>query len=305
MRELTGHAAIFHQCAPSRASFLFGRSPFVTQVLNNNNLGTRQAPAAAGWACTRLLQPHARQTDPLVFVCLPAPIPAVFQLFRNQGYVTYAGGKVFHADDPPSFTNVYNPNNVGETGDDCLGDSKAHFFPHVPAFAVCRTAMPINTLPDFVTANRAVQQLRAHVAANASAKFFLAAGFLKPHTPLHVQTQFFNLFGTGLPFNGVRELGSAVIRPVSSMSEYYFDRWSEIRGSKGTMQFTPYDPTTIQFRITARAGYLAALAQTDAACGLVLNELGALGLTDTTMVIVTSDHGYVRLVACLLARHRD
>ncbi|MEQ1646457.1 MAG: sulfatase-like hydrolase/transferase, partial [Pyrinomonadaceae bacterium] len=165
-------------CNPSRSSFLTGRYPTETKVLNNND--------------------YFRRIDP-TSVTLP-------QFFKNNGYVTLRAGKIFHGgiDDQvswteggeptdPNITERGNPNfrptrpansdpaqaqaagvNIADSGSDRIvvleGDGESH--------------------GDYRTASRAIDYINRY----KDSPFFMAVGLVKPHSAPTAPRKFFDLY---------------------------------------------------------------------------------------------------------------
>jgi arylsulfatase A-like enzyme len=149
-------------CNPSRTSFLTGRHPVTTGVLDN--------------------QAYFRAAHP-DWVTLP-------EHFRRHGYATLRTGKIFHGgiDDRGSW-------DVGAEPDGATP-------PRQPTTAAerqqrVRRSDAIVVLPgdgathnDYKTRQRAIELLGQH----ADKPFFLAVGFTKPHSPPTAPQSFFDLF---------------------------------------------------------------------------------------------------------------
>jgi uncharacterized sulfatase len=111
--------------------------------------------------------------------------------------------------------------------------------------------------------------------------FFLAVGFIRPHTPFVAPRRFF----------------SALDPSMIAMPEFYQARGEDVsrvpavalRPNNNVFRFQP--PTPSEAR-EARRAYLAATAWVDFQIGRVLAKLTELGLDDRTVVLLTSDHGY-------------
>ena len=120
--------------------------------------------------------------------------------------------------------------------------------------------------------------------------FFLAVGFLRPHTPLVAPQKYFDLFP-------LEQLELAVIKSTDqvdthlkaayqgdvftlSMGERMFKAISEAYGSQetGLKKWTQ--------------AYLACVAAVDDNIGLILDALDQSPLKDNTIVVLASDHGF-------------
>jgi len=144
--------------------------------------------------------------------------------------------------------------------------------------------------PDELNAQWAAQTLKKH-AKDASAKpLFLAVGFVRPHTPLHVPQEYFDLFPEDelqLP-EGIANDAEDTFLKTADPSDgkgkdkgyYYYKLLEESYGSAeaGIKQFL--------------RAYLASVAAVDECIGTVIDAVNESGLADNTIIIVTSDHGW-------------
>jgi len=253
-------------CNPSRVSMLTGRHPSTTGVIGNRT---------------------DFRTNHLDWVTLP-------QLFKQNGYASIRTGKIFHGgiDDAESWTeggdpsrgvapgamqrpaadelifvqNVLSPEDAEERrrygGSDrwiaLEGDGESH--------------------GDYRTASRAIEYLRRHT----NAPFFLACGFVKPHSPPTAPKRFYDLWDVNkipLPPN---------FAPRPTVPEG-FPRAS-IRPRNADL-FIGRDASETEAREMIRA-YLASSAWMDWNVGRVLSELDRLGLRENTIIVFWGDHGY-------------
>lgn len=238
----------FPLCNPTRASMLTGRRPMVTGVLGNR---TDFRAAHPDW------------------ITLP-------QLFKQNGYAAIRTGKVFHGgiDDAVSWTEGGDPGRplaaetpAGQTGARARnsdrwivleGDGEKH--------------------GDYLTADRAIRHLRE----NKDRPFFLAVGFVKPHSPPAAPKKFYDLWNVDdipLPVN---------FAPRPTVPEGFPK--ASIRPRNADL-FIGRDASEREAKEMTRA-YLASTAWMDWNVGRVVAELDALGLRDDTVVVFWGDHGY-------------
>lgn len=146
-------------------------------------------------------------------------------------------------------------------------------------------------MPDESYANWAVQRLHRHAAQQATdpetPPLFLGVGFIRPHTPLHVPDPYFERF----PLESIQ---LPVILDADTTDTFYRDIIPQ--EAKGLRYFrdlaTAYGSPEEGLRRYIQA-YLACVAFLDDQIGKVLRALEETGLADKTIVIVTSDHGYM------------
>ncbi len=241
-------------CNPSRASLLTGRRPDSLQLWN--------------------LRKHFRDEMPKV-VTLP-------QHFKQQGYFTQNIGKIFHnwrteiKGDPDSWSvpavmhfathGDDKPQVEGELPHNLVEDRKCE----------CRD-VPDEAYYDGRVAKLAVEAIRQR--KRAGEPFFLAVGFWKPHSPFNAPKRYWDLYP--------RE-------KISSPSNPDWPRaapriaWHNSREILGDPARTLSDQSVLEMR----HGYLAAISYLDAQVGRVLHELERQKLSDTTLIVFWSDHGF-------------
>jgi hypothetical protein len=106
--------------------------------------------------------------------------------------------------------------------------------------------------------------------------FFLAVGFYRPHTPYVSPSPYFDRY-------------DPVEMPVvHGWEEDQRDLPQDALGSHKA----EHDKLTDDLRRQALQAYFAAVTFMDAQVGRVLDALDELGLTENTIVVFTSDHGY-------------
>ena len=251
-------------CNPSRASMLTGRHPGTTGVLGNRT-------------DFRELHPD--------WVTLP-------QLFKQNGYVSLRTGKIFHGgiDDVASWTEG------GDTRRDLLeGDPAERRAGRQNAASETTTNDTRSARTrgsdrwivlegdgeshgDYKTADRAIRYL----SENKNKPFFLAVGFVKPHSPPSAPKRFYDLWDAEkipLPVD---------FAPRPTVPEGFPK--AAIRQRNADL-FIGRDASEKDAREMIRA-YLASTAWMDWNVGRVIAELDKQGLRDNTIIVFWSDHGY-------------
>ena len=238
-------------CGPSRASLMSGLRPSTTGIYGQIS-------------DDELRSAHSRLRD-LLF--LP-------EYFSRQGYKTMGVGKLFHQ---------HAPGGVFEIS----GGREAGFGPKPPerlqwdrqGTSTDWGAFPEadSLMPDFRTADWAVDMLeQAH-----DRPFFLAVGFLRPHVPWHVPTNWFDIH----PANNL------------TMPPYLPDDMLDVPPIGLRVADVPMMPTTEwaietdQWPAIVQA-YLASISFVDAQVGRVLDALENGAFAENTIVVLFSDHGY-------------
>lgn len=225
--------------------------------------------------------------------------------FKDNGYVTYSIGKVFHqmggtdvgSDNIASAWSepAWNPNHVGPYGPkgmerywqkyDSLkatGTDMRTLRAIPKVFYAEAPDIPDNHLPDGAMADKAVEMIKKFKSNNAN--FFLAVGFVKPHLPFVAPKKYWDLYDSDkieLAPNDFHPIGAPDYTLLQNIGIYKYE------------DAPPKDqkPTKAQ-ALKAVHGYLACISYVDAQFQKVIQELKNQGLYDNTIVVVYGDHGY-------------
>jgi iduronate 2-sulfatase len=261
----------FPLCNPSRASLLTGRRPSTTRVLGNR---------------TNFRELHPDWTT------LP-------QSFKNNGYVTVRAGKIYHGgyDDPKSWGAT---SDKGGPTDDGSGPAVGHTM----KIERVQIAQPNGVLPplpadnaraaysdrivvldgngeghgDYHTADRTIENLRKH----KDEPFFIACGFVKPHSPPTAPQKFFDLYDPKkikLP----PDFAAWPMVPEGFPSAAIRKRNADLFIGRGASEAEAKEVI---------CAYLASISWADWNLGRVIGELDRLGLRDNTIIVFAVDHGY-------------
>ncbi|MCU0472158.1 MAG: sulfatase [Bacteroidales bacterium] len=242
---------------PSRSSILTGMRPDETRVFN--------------------LQYHFRQDLPDV-VTLP-------QMFINNGYFVARVGKMYH---------YGNPGDIGNNG----LDDKVSWMERINPSGLDKTSLEldiINYTPqrglgsamaylsdskgkdvehtDGKVATETIKLLEKH----KNEPFFIAAGFYKPHTPWITPGKYFDMYNPEkISLPGISaETPDDYPEPALASTKPW-----------------PYFGITTSQAMECKLAYYAAISFVDAQIGKLLDALDSLGLSDNTIVVFWSDHGY-------------
>ena len=116
--------------------------------------------------------------------------------------------------------------------------------------------------------------------------FFMAVGFVRPHTPLHVPSHWFDLYDSdslSLPTFLDEDSADTFLAKQFDYIPKGFYRYRQLISS--------YNNKDEALRAWIHA-YLASVSAVDECVGVVIDALKSEGLWDDTIIIVTSDHGY-------------
>jgi iduronate 2-sulfatase len=249
-------------CNPSRSSFLTGRYPTQTGVMGNNDYFRRIHPE---------------------FVTLP-------EYFKNNGYSSLRTGKIFHGgiDDMPSWTEGGEPTDPGitergkpnatatprpSTTSTGAGLSQAEYSDRIVVLEGNGESHG-----DYKTATRAINYLEKY----KDRFFFLAVGFVKPHSPPSAPQKMFDLYDVNkmpLPVDFAVHPKAPEGFPDISIAQRNADL------------FIGRDASPEQAREMMRA-YYASTSFMDEQVGRVMDALNRLGLQKNTIVVFFGDHGY-------------
>lgn len=239
-----------------------------------------------------------------------AALTSLPEHFRNHGFLTLGTGKIFHTEeggagniakgfewmngpgmppneDPRSWSAGLSMAKVNDVANMFGCDiNKA-----VGATGACAVNASLDgtvanpqsdpQLCDRVIADDAVIKLRLaakHRAATGT-PFFLSVGFRKPHLPFRFPAPFLDLFPA-------EELIPVAAHPTLDAS---VPTLAHHDGAPQTSPFVAVSNTTAQ---RWRRYYYAAVSWMDTQLGRVLGELSALGLDESTLVVMHSDHGW-------------
>ncbi|HEY6169395.1 MAG TPA: sulfatase [Verrucomicrobiae bacterium] len=246
----------FPLCNPSRTSMLNGRFPTTTGVMENTT--------------------HFRTAHP-DWVTLP-------EHFKNNGYYAGKTGKIFHGslEDTKSWTEIADAKMPAGRGiKPAPGAAKKQVKGKQDPAQSDRIVVLDGDGEDHVdyyTALRGIELLEKHQGK----PFFIAVGFLKPHSPPTAPKKFFDLFDPAkieLPPDFAPHPTVPPGFPEASVPKRNGDL------------FINRDASPEAAREMIRA-YRASAAWTDWNIGRVLDALVRLDLADQTIVVFFGDHGY-------------
>jgi choline-sulfatase len=245
-------------CGPSRTSILTGHYPNATGTLTNRTSGFRGS-----------------YPD---LVSMP-------QLFRKNGYYSARVGKLYHMgvpgdmlmglpgrDDPLSWDQAINIKAPEQHADGIKEDLSPKVKSFGMKFFSVKAKGDDNVHHDGMAAQKAIQLL----GQLTDRPFFLAVGMVRPHVPLVAPADYFKPYKPKhmqLPDVPADDLGDV---PKSAKTQTNAVKYG----------------MNIKQQRKVLSSYYASVAFMDAQVGKILDELDRLGLSDDTIVVFSSDHGY-------------
>src|SRR5690606_37901498 len=204
------------------------------------------------------------------------------QLFKSSGYTTARVGKIYHygvprdigtngQDDSLSWDRRINPIGIDKLQEDKI----TNYTPQIPALggSLALWAAPgeDGDQTDGKVADEAVNLLDEY----ADRPFFLAVGFFRPHTPFVAPKKYFDLY----PIDQIK------------LPEERDDDWDNKPTVARSSTVADYGLEIHQRKEITQA-YYASISFMDAQVGKLLDKLDELKLSDNTIIVFWSDHGY-------------
>jgi arylsulfatase A-like enzyme len=241
-------------CNPSRASFLTGLRPDQTGVLENATQFRKNVPDA---------------------VSMP-------QMFQKAGYFVARIGKLYHygvpgqigtdgLDDPPSWMAKFNPRGRDKDDEPKIFSLTPGQFGGTPSWLAADGED--NEQTDAIGAEMTIKLLEEHAAQANPKPFFIACGFYRPHTPYVAPKKYFAMYPpekmpvAQFPKNDLDDI------PPAALASRRRDMDERLQRE-------------------ALQAYFASITFMDQQVGKLLDALDRLKLTERTIVVFHSDHGY-------------
>src|SRR5687767_12545111 len=242
----------FPLCSPSRASLMTGLRPDTTQV-------------------------HDLVTD---FRSVLPDVLTLPQMFKRNGYLTARVGKIYHygnpgqigtsgLDDPASWDVFVNPRGI-DKDEETVQTNLTPGRPLGSALSYYASPAPDEAHTDGKVAAETIALLEK----NKDRPFFIGAGFYRPHCPFIAPRKYFDLY----PLSSIRRPATAGDPLTDPLARWFTTPAHWDVGEDGQRE--------------AIRAYYASITFLDANVGRVLDALDRLKLTDNTIVIFLSDHGY-------------
>jgi arylsulfatase A-like enzyme len=223
---------------------------------------------------------HLRKTSP--------DITTLPEAFKQQGYEVISTGKVFHHEDPQSWTGI-----TDLKSGEFLPNGRGYRF-YRPANDEWRTKgegrnltngelqfmtwRSVSTNEDIMHDSRTARWTVQHLErlSQQSKPFFLGVGFSRPHDPFFAPKRFFDLY----PLESIKlpqTPADASKVPMMAYHDVFKKAFDKMDHSK---------------RLEFVRAYYASISFMDEQLGLVLDKLDQLDLKHNTLIVFMSDHGY-------------
>jgi uncharacterized sulfatase len=219
---------------------------------------------------------HDLQTDFRTILPDAVTLP---QMFQRAGYFAARVGKIYHygnpgqigtsgLDDPASWDLVVNPRGIDKDEEDVLTNLTPN---RGLGSSLSFYASPAGD--EEHTDGKVATETIALLEQNNDRPFFIAAGFYRPHCPFIAPKKYFDMY----PIDRIAAPDSA-----------------QDPGVPAAAWFTnpPHWGVSELGQRQAIQAYYASISFLDANVGRLLDALDRLGLTDNTVVVFISDHGY-------------
>jgi len=239
---------------------------------------------------------------------------SVFRQFKDNGYQVYGSGKVYHAKRIrlEDFDDYYSEPDQGPFGynkqihsdfPSIFESYNLSFTPleNIPSYPEYTGWMNKNGTPFFfesdenrdlmgdeMTVAYVDSVLEAYVTGESDEPFFMTAGIYNPHEPFHVPQKYWDLYDPA-DFDYSFLQPDYEIPVLTSITNRYN---SQSGGAYDLMiDLAPEDDTLFYLEPYIH-GYYASVSFVDDQIGALLQSLENNGLSENTIVILTSDHGF-------------
>lgn len=263
--KLAGEGVIFNHaycqsalCNPSRASIMTGKYPHELGILGNHA--------------------HFRGIFPTIRT-LP-------QYFKDLGYYSVGIGKIYHNwgqpihGDPQSWSEDQKYHWGAHFQDWYIPEKHYHLHSDITKGpAVQCEDVPDEAYLDGRITNEAINKLREL----QDVPFFMGVGFWKPHLPYNAPKKYWDLYDR----NNLPPVKYS--HPVEGVPELAYVNSNEARSYTDVNNEGPIPEDK---KKELRHGYFASISYMDAQVGKIIEELDRLDMTESTIVVFVSDHGY-------------
>ena len=276
--------------APNLTAFSKNAVQFNNVYVNIPTCGASRASILTGMRPTR---EYFKKYYTSIDEDMPQAI-TISQLMQAKGYTTISNGKVSHnkSDKASTWDELWRPEST--TPEDYLLEEniKSSKLPHNNNHMPYEKAnVEDQDYKDGKIAAKTIRDLKKMKAKKES--FFLVAGFLKPHLPFNAPAKYWEMYDR-----------NKITPPVNNkfpVTAYNgAGNWYELAKYKGVQKDFSEKPAlnattfTMDAEMTTNLihGYYACVSYIDQQIGNVLQALEDLDLSENTIVIITSDHGF-------------
>ncbi|MBI1372355.1 MAG: sulfatase-like hydrolase/transferase [Phycisphaera sp.] len=248
-------------CGPSRASLMTGRYPDSIDMHTLNN--------------------ELRKKNP--------DVVTIGQMFRNNGYYSARCGKIFHYnnpgqigtdgnDDPATWDERFNPSGIDHKQEDKI----TRYGPQKGGLGISMAWWDPESEDEDHTDGLVAKQIVELIDKHKDKPFFIAAGFFNPHCPYVAPRKYFDLYSMKDITMQDLESAKADLEDVPPMAVQ--------RDTKNWPYY--FKDVTVDQARQCKLAYYACISFVDAQVGKLLDALDRNGLTDNTLIVFWSDHGY-------------
>jgi len=218
----------------------------------------------------------------------------ISELLQAKGYTTISNGKVSHnkSDKASTWDDLWRPGSTTPKDyllEENIESSKLpHKNNHMPYE---KANVEDLAYKDGKIAAKTIRDLKKLKAQKES--FFLVAGFLKPHLPFNAPAKYWEMYDK-------EKITPPINNKFPATAYEGAGNWYELARYKGVQQGYSDNPSlnaktfTMDAEMTTNLihGYYACVSYIDQQIGNVLQALEDLDLSEDTIVIITSDHGF-------------
>lgn len=218
----------------------------------------------------------------------------ISELLQTNGYTTISNGKVSHniTDKASTWDELWRPASITPKDyllEENIESSKLpHKNNHMPYE---KANVEDQAYKDGKIALKTIRDLKKMKAQEKS--FFLVAGFLKPHLPFNAPAKYWEMYDRS-------KITPPVNNKFPTTAYKGAGNWYELANYKGVQKDFSDNPSlnattfTMDSEMTTNLihGYYACISYIDQQIGNVLQALEDLDLSENTIVIITSDHGF-------------
>ena len=219
---------------------------------------------------------------------------SISELLQTNGYTTISNGKVSHniSDKASTWDELWRPGSITPKDyllEENIESSKLpHKNNHMPYE---KANVEDQAYKDGKIALKTIRDLKKMKAQKKS--FFLVAGFLKPHLPFNAPAKYWEMYDRS-------KITPPVNNKFPTTAYKGAGNWYELSKYKGIQKDFSDNPSLNATTFTMDAemtinlihGYYACVSYIDQQIGKIIQALDDLNLSENTIVIITSDHGF-------------